>query len=67
MLVHSRSGSEPMIEKPIREEFANAVAEARTVLTYMRAVANKDRACLGDSQKSIRESLALLKRLPDGR
>ena len=55
-----------MTEKPIREEFANAVAEARAVLTYMRAVANKDRACLSESEKSIQESRALLRQAPDG-
>ena len=55
-----------MKDSPTKVDFVRNVAEARLVLTYMRAVANKDRICLSDSQKSIRESRALLKRAPDG-
>ena len=54
-----------MADSPLKKDLARTFDEARIVMTYMRAVANKESSCVLDSQRAIRESLALLKRMPD--
>lgn len=45
-----------------KAEFARAITEARSVLAYMRAVADRDSIARAESAKAIRESWAALRK-----